>query len=816
MLSNYFKIALRNLLKNGRFTLLNVLGLGTGVACCLLILLYVADERSYDRHWPDGERIYRMSLERIYPDRRTGYAIVPPSYAQSVKNECPEVAEVVRVANFNNAGSTPFKVGDRVFEEKDVLGADSTFFKVFKIPLLHGNPDKALTDPDGLVLTESTAKRYFGRTDVVGQTLLIPGEGRPRPRPVMAVCADVPENAHFAFSVLLSTKGAEFLEGTNHISFAANTYFLLHPGADAAKMEARFPGIVEKYAAGEIQRNFGVSWEDYKKSGNGYRYYLTPLRDIHLQSHLEEELKPAGNGTMVRVFTLIAFFILLIACVNFMNLATARSTERAREVGIRKSLGGERHQIAVQFLLEAVLVSLFSCLLAIALVALALPAFNHLADKTIPHTALLRWETWPFLFLFASAIGLLAGSYPAGMLSSFRPMEVLKGKFSTQKRGVALRNGLVVFQFGISICMMVATLVVFQQMAYISEKSLGFQKEHLISLQNTGALRDKTEAFKQELLRLPGVMGVGGTSAMPGDPTYFGVSFKKPQDNETVTGRCAIVDDSYVQTLGMELAAGRAFAREFNDSLSVVLNERAVRDLALVGDPVGQRLVMPGSFFDPQEGDVAFTVVGVVRDFHFQSLHEAIVPLFFVHNRVAQGTVNSLAIRVQPSDYQLFIHEAEQSWKAFLPEQPFHFSFLDSDLDALYASEMRAQRIFGLFALLAVFIACMGLLGLAAYMTQQRTKEIGIRKVLGASVAGITGLLTQDFLKLVVVALVIASPVAYFFMQKWLSDFAYRIDIQWWMFAVAGLMAVGVAFLTVGFQSVKAALANPVKSLRSE
>ena len=816
MLRNFIHIALRNLRKHPVYTGINLIGMAVGIACCLLILLFVADERSYDRDWPEKERIFRMSLERIYPDRRTGYAIVPPSYAQSVKNECPEVEAVVRIADFNNAAAVAFKVGDRIFEEKNVLAADSTFFKVFNIPMLHGNPDQVLTDANGVVLSESTARRFFGKTDVVGQILQLAGANQPGNLPVVGVCADVPGNTHFRFSVLLPTVGLPFLEGPNHISFAANTYFLLKPGTKAAGMEAKFPDIVEKYAAGEIQRNFGVSWTDYKRAGNGYRYYLTALTDIHLHSNLEAELQPPGNAAMVNIFTIVALFILGIACFNFMNLATARSTERAREVGIRKTLGSNRLQLTRQFLTEAVLLSAFSTLTAVGLAALFLPVFNELAGKTLSMRPWLTWLTLPALLGFASVVGLFAGSYPAGVLSGFQPIAVLKGKFSAQRQGAALRNGLVVFQFAISICMIIATLVVFSQMDYIAQKQLGFQKEQVVTLANTGILRQKTEAFRQELLRIPGVVSVGGTSSMPGEPNYFGTSFKKPQDNETVTGRCAIADDDYVQTLGMELVAGRGFSKDFNDSLSVVLNERAVRDLGLGANPLGQKLVMPGSFFDPKGGNVEFTVVGVLRDFHFQSLHETIVPLFLVHNRVARGANNTMAVRVQPRHFQSFTQEAALRWKSFVPDQPFHFSFLDADLAALYASEQRTQQLFSVFALLAVFIACLGLFGLATHTAERRIKEIGIRKVLGASVAGVTILLAKDFLKLVLIALLIASPVAYYFMDKWLADFAYRIDLAWWMFAVAGVLAVLIAFLTVGFQSVKAALENPVKSLRSE
>ncbi len=816
MIQNYLKIALRNLLKHKGYSLINILGLASGIACCILILIYVADERGYDRAWPNVDRIWRMSLERIYPDRRTGYAIVPPSYAQSVKNECPEVEAVVRIVNFNDGGSTQFKRGDQVFEETKVLAADSTFFKVFQIPLIKGNPDKCLSEPNGLVMTASTARRYFGDTEPIGQTIQLLGGEKPVQFSVTAVCADLPKNIHFDFDLLVPTKGVPFLEGTNHISFAASTYFLLSPGAESKTLEAKFPDIVEKYAAGEIQRNFGVSWPEYKAAGNGYRYSLTALPDIHLHSNLENELKPAGNATMVLVFTLIAFFILLTACINFMNLATARSAERAREVGIRKVLGTDRWHLAGQFLMEAILVSATAAVLAVVLVALLLPWFNDLADKQLALQPYLNWMTVPGLMLFAIGVGLLAGSYPAAVLSGFRPLEVLKGKFTTQKRGVWLRNGLVVFQFTISISMIISTLVVFKQLDFISNKPLGFKKDHLIVLQNAGALQQKTEAFKQELQKISGAEAVGGTSEMPGGKNWFGTSFKKLADNETVTGRGIVVDDNFVQTLGMELVAGRSFSKEFNDSLSVVLNEQAAKDLGLGPNPVGQRLIQPGSFIDPKEGDVTCTVVGVVKNFHFQSLHEPIVPLFIQHHRVFRGVDNLLAVRVQSEQFQAFIGQTEKLWHEFVPDQAFHYSFLDANLAALYVAEKRAQHIFGIFALLAVFIACIGLLGLAAYMTQQRTKEIGIRKVLGASVAGITGLLAKDFLKLVLFGILIASPVAWVLMDKWLADFAYRIELQWWMFLLAGIIAVAVAFLTVSFQSVRAALANPVKSLRSE
>ncbi len=820
MLQNYLSIATRNLLKHKGFSLINILGLAVGIACCLVILMFVADESGHDRFWNNGDRIHRMALIRKYPDRETGYAIIPASYAGSVKKDCPEVEETVRVTNVNQ-GATLFRYEDRLFEERTVLNADSTFFKVFQIPVLKGDPEKCLAAPNSIVMTESTARRYFGEAEAVGKTIQrLDGQQNPQALTVTAVCADLPKDVHFTFDLLGTTSGVEFFNQPNHVSFSVYTYFLLKPGADSKALEAKFPGIVDKYAAGEIQRNFGVNYDEYRAAGNGYHYFLQPVQDIHLRSHLEYEALPTGSATMVYLFTVIAGFILLIACINFMNLATARSAERAREVGIRKTLGSERGQIAGQFLFEAILISLLAAVVGVGLAQGILPTFNQLADKQISLGQFISPVTVIGFLAFAVLTGLLAGSYPAAVLSGFNPIEVLKGKFTSHTKGVWLRNGLVVFQFAISICLIISTIVVFNQLNFISNKKLGFDKEHVVTIENAFVLQQKTEAFKDELARLPGVVSVGSTSEMPGGLNYFGTSFKQPGAQESITGRGIVADDDYVKTMGLELTAGRAFSPEFNDSLSVILNEKAARDLGFsaenLEDALGKPLVQPGAFFDPEGKDVTFTVAGVVKDFHFQSLHEPIVPLFVMHDKLFQGVNGLISVRIEPAHFQSFEAQAAALWKKFVPEQPYHQNFLDANIAALYASEQRAKRLFSLFAGLAIFIACIGLLGLAAYITQQRTKEIGIRRVLGATTGGIVGLLSKDFLKLVILSLVIASPLAWWAMDKWLEDFAYRIQIGWWVFVAAGVVAVAVAFLTVSFQSVKAAWANPVRSLRSE
>jgi len=812
MLTSYLKIALRNLWKNKTHTAINVLGLAIGMGCCLLIVLYVVDELNYDRQWANGERIYRMALERRYPDRVSRYAIIPHSYAESVRREIPEVEAAVRLLSFGGPNAPALvKLNGQVHEERNVLVADSTFFRVFQLPLVAGQPDRVLSRPNTVVLTEATARRLFGSANPIGKTLeVVQGPTLE----VTGVCANPPANIHFTFSMLASTLGLPFLQQTNHISFSAYTYLLLKSDrADGAgspeSVQTKLPAVVEKYAAGEVERNFGMSYKAYTQAGNGYFYFLQPLRDIHLDSHLEAELQPNGSRTLVYLFSVIAVFVLLIAGINFMNLATARSAERAKEVGIRKTMGSTKVQLAFQFLAESVLLSLGALVLAVVLVLGLLPGFNELAGKQLSVAFLTEWYSVPLMLTIAVLIGLLAGSYPAGVLAAFDPIRVLKGRFSNTRSGHGLRNGLVVFQFSISIILIISTIVVFRQLDFVQNKELGFEKEAVLTIRGAGFLERSTEAFKQEVSRLAGVESVGGTSSTPGNEGFFGTTFRKSGDRETVTGRGMVVDDQYLQTLRMAMVAGRPFNRNYNDSLSVILNEEAVRVLGLT-NPVGQRIISPDNLAQRDGAEVAYTVVGVVKDFHFFSLHQKIAPLFILHDRWFGRVNNQFVVRTTADKREAVVAGIQALWKRYLLEQPFHYTFLADDWGDLYKTEQVSQRVFGLFSLLAIFIACLGLLGLAIYVIQQRTKEIGVRKVLGASIGSIVLLLSKDFLKLVLVALLIASPVAWYAMHTWLQDFQYRIDLAWWMFVVAGGLAVLIAFLTVSYQSIKAARMDPV------
>lgn len=812
MLKNYLKIGFRNLWRHKGYSLINIMGLGIGIACCTLILLHVADEFSYDEQHEQGDRIYRMALERIYPEHTRLYAIIPGGFSEVVAKDFPEVEKATRLFTAFGNGVV-FQKEDDIYEEKEVMFADSNVFDIFTLPLVEGDPNTALNKPNSVILTASTAERFFGSEKAMGQQL----ESDFGDLIVTAIAEDVPENSHFTFDLLLSSGSLGFLRRPNYISFSALTYLLLDPSADPDHVESKFPKLVEQYAAGQIQAQLNMDYESYTAAGNGYRYFLQPLRDIHLKSQLESEARANGNITYVYMFIGIAFFILLLACINFMNLATARSAERAREVGVRKVLGSLRKQLVGQFLVESVTVSLISLFVGIGLVRMALPYFNELAEKSLELNIAQPGWLIPVLLSFAIVVGLLAGLYPAFVLSSFRPVVVLKGNFKSSRQGTFLRNGLVVFQFFISIVLIAATMVIYRQMEFMQNKNLGFNKDQTLIVERFGTLQEKREAFKEALLQNPQITQTSGTNALPGD-YYFGFFVQTSPGTEPVTTSAMVMDEDYIETLGMEIVDGRPFDRAFNDSLSILLNETAVRELG-IDDPIGKPLYSQGNGGANNEL-VRYTIVGVVKDYHFQSLHQKISPVVMLSHEGQNGNMPFLAIRLKSGNTSETVDFIADQWRTFNPEQPFNYRFFDEKLDALYVSEMRVRRISTVFSGLAVLIACIGLFGLSAFMTQARTKEIGIRKVLGASVGNIVVLLSKHFTLLVIISVVVAIPIIYVLGNNWLEAFAYRIDILPWKqplpYVLSGVIALVIAWLTVSFQSIKAAVANPVKALKDE
>ena len=817
MFKNYFIVAFRNLVKRKGFSLINILGLATGMAVCLLIVLFIQSEMSFDKQHEKADNIYRVVLERSYPGRSTSYAIIPQSIGAAIKTEYPEVLESTRLFNFAGNGNFFLRIGEKTFEEKRVLAADSNFFRVFTCKFLHGDPATALEKTHSAVINATTAKKYFGTTDVVGKQFETDGNDTTETFVITAVVADWPDNSHFLFDMLVSTSTFQFFSRPNYTGFAAHTYLLLNPNSSYKALEAKFPDIIKKYVSGEISKVFNESWEDFQKAGNGYHYYLQPLTKIHLISDLEAELRPNGSMTAVYIFGVVAIFILLLACINFINLSTARSVERAKEVGIRKTFGSDKRMLIGQFLIESVFISVISMLIAFVIIILLIPAFNTISGKDLSVSYFLQAK-WVFVLIaFVLITGVIAGLYPAFVLSSFNPIMVLKGRFKSSGYGLALRNGLVVFQFAISVILIISTIVVNRQMNYMLGNKLGFKKDHVIVLERTDMVENQLPAFKNELLTISGVESASGTSTMPGNQNFFGTTWQEIGSKAPMTGRGMVVDEDYAKTLGLEIKEGRFFSKDFStDTLSVVLNERAVKELGLKA-AIGSRLTSPDNIYNAPDGSLyVYNVVGVVKDFHYHSLHEPISPLVIINSKKFGNRSGLVALRIKGDNFKKAVSDIGTIWKKFVKEKPFNYYFLDKSLADQYQAEQTTQRIFTIFSGLAIFIACIGLLGLAAYATQQRTREISIRKVLGASEGSIITMLSKDFLKLVLLASAIAFPIAWWGMHKWLQDFAYRIDVGWWIFIVAGIAALVIALFTVSTQALKAAFTNPIKSLRSE
>lgn len=812
-----FKLGFRNLIKRKGYTMINLAGLAVGISICMLIVLFIRDELSYDTFHPNGERIYRMVVDRKYPGRSTSYSLIPPSYSAAVKQECPEVEESTRLFNFLGGASIQYRYGDKVFEETKVFQVDSTFFRVFSNGFKAGNGSTALDQPNSVVMTESSAIKYFGSVDQAVGKLIQPEGQNNQALKVTAVCNDWPENAHFDFDLLLTTAGVEQFRQVNFVGFAAHTYFLLKPNSATEQLEAKIPSIITKYAAGDIARQFSIPFEEFQAAGNGYRYYLQPLTKIHLISHLDGELKPNGSAKAVFLFGIIACFILFLAIINFVNLATARSGERAREVGIRKTYGSQKKSLIFQFLVESGLMSMASLILAIGIIYLTLPYFNQLSGKSFQVQDFFTPVNLGVLVGMTVLTGFLGGIYPAFVLSSFQPITVLKGKFNNSAAGLNLRHGLVVFQFATSIILIICTLIVNRQMEYMTSNELGYHKDHTIVIQRTDLLDDQTLAFRSALKSIPGVVNVSGASAYPGDNNYFGVSWREVGKREPMTGRGVIVDEQYQSTFDLDLKEGRFFSKDFiSDSLAVVLNEAAVKELGLQ-QPIGARLTTESDFLNGPDNQIyEYHVVGVLKDYNYQSLHLPITPLVFTSSARFRDVTFSGAVRLHPTHSEATLKAIEKKWNEFVKDHPFNYEFLDQTIARQYASETQTQRIFTFFSSLAIFIACIGLFGLAAYATQQRMKEIGVRKVLGATSGSIVTLLSKEFVKLILIAILIAFPIAWFSMRQWLQGFTYRVDLSWWIFALAALGSLLIALLTLSVQTLKAGWTNPTISLRSE
>lgn len=805
MFKNYLKVALRNLWKNKAFSALNIVGLATGLAVCLLIVLYVVDELSYDKYNVNADRIYRLDADIYFNNTSAIFAVAPDPLAPALKRDFPDIEEEVRI---NNQSDILVKKDNQNVQDHNCAYADSTFFKVFTVPMIHGNPATALKEPNSIVIDETTAKKYFNSTDVVGKTLYVDNNTYCK---ITGVIKDIPKQSHFHFHFIRP-------RGKDNDSWLSNNtynYVMVRPGVTQEKLQKDVDATINNYLGKELESQLHSTLSDLKKNGSHFIYHATPLTDIHLHSNKSYEIEANGDASYVYIFSIIAIFILLIACVNFMNLSTARSANRAKEVGIRKVAGSLRSHLITQFLTESVLLSFFSLLLAIGIAALLLPLFNQLAAKDMSVGTLFSTWLFPVMIALVFLVGCVAGSYPAFYLSAFQPIDVLKGKIAKGFKNSWLRSGLVIFQFTISIILIIGTVVIYNQLNYIRSKKIGYNRDQVFIIHNAWYLDKQIHTFRDELLNIPGITNATVSGDLP-----TGTSF----DNEgwfrdaTMDATKAVVltdfyvDDNYIPTLGMQMAQGRNFSKDFpSDSVGVILNEAAVKVLGFK-DPLKETLYRPDFRNNTINGSIAYHVVGVVKDFNFSSLHQNVTPLIIQEGE----NWGSIAVRINSKNAPSIISSIQNKWNSTVPGQPFNYTFMDADFNNIYTAEQQTGKLFITFAVFAIFIGCLGLFGLVTYAAEQRTKEIGVRKVLGASVSGIVAMLSKDFAKLVLISSVIAFPIAWWAMHKWLESFAYRTNISWWIFIVAGLAAILIALITVSFQAIKAAIANPVKSLRTE
>ena len=811
MIRNYISVAIRNLLKHKFYSGLNILGLSVGVTCFLLIFLYVKHEISYDNFHSDIENIYRLDFEGSLNGNDFIGAVASPPAAAALVNDFPEFLEAIR---FREKGDLLVKQKGETQTIKEDKGiyVDGNFFNFFSFNLIQGDPNTCLVAPNLIVLSESAALKYFGNENPIGKVLTIDNDADFE---VTGVFEDFPSNSHFDFDVLLSLETLDEARQGFWLSFNFNTYFKVQPGTDPAAIEAKFPSIIEKYIGPEVERFLGGTMDQFYEAGNKIGFYLFPMKDIHLYSAKEGELGINGDIKYIYIFSAIASFILLIACINFMNLATARSSNRAKEVGIRKTMGAYRPQLIKQFLAEAIVLSLISFVLAFGLASAFFSGFNSLAGKDLLYSDLFGPNFVLLMFVVMVVVGLLAGSYPAFYLSGFRPVEVLKGKLNLGMKGGGLRSVLVVFQFTLSIIMIVGTAVVFDQLDYIQNKKLGFDKDHVLMVQDPWVMKDGLESFKNEVLRNPKVKSGTISSFIPASDSDNSTIFfpgNSPDENNTYVVSNWRVDYDYIETLGMKLVAGRNFSKDFQtDSLALIINETAANQFGFT-DAIGETV----STYDgnsPEDIWVQpYKVIGVVEDFHATSMRDVIQPLV-IYLGQSRGFIS---FKIQGDDINGTISTIQSKWDEFAPGQPFSYSFLDQKFDALYDNEQQVGKIFGIFSFLAIFIACLGLFGLAAFTAEQRTKEIGVRKVMGASISGIMGLLSKESMKLMFIAFVLASPLAYFAMDSWLQDFAFRTDIKVTTFLAAGILSFLVAWLTMSYNTLRAARTNPVNALRDE
>ena len=824
MIRNYIKIILRNAFRYKGNSIINISGLAIGLTCVILIALYVKDELGYDRFFKDADRVYRVNINGKMGDGEFYAGNTPPPAGATLVDNYPEIENYTRIYR-PGIDVLEYKNGTekQTFNENNVFAVDSNFLEVLSYPLEKGDPKTCLKEPNSVVITENIAEKYFGEVDPMGKILFY-GKDR-KPLKVTGVLQDMnnlPASVKFDILVPVTNFGEVTYFNWSWVWLNMATYVKLTDKAAAnpnvvKHLEAQFPAMLKVHAASAFER-IGQPYEEFLEKGNKWELHLQALTDIHLYSgDIGSAITEQNDIKTLYIFGIIAFFIIVLACVNFINLATAQSTKRSKEIGVRKVLGSFKAQLVKQFLAEAFFYTIVSTILAVILVWAVLPLFNQLSGKNLPFQSIFKEGVWLYILCLSICTALLAGIYPAFYLTSLKPVDILKGSSggSTKQRGF-IRNGLVIFQFAIAIIMIISTATVYLQLRYTQNRHLGYDKENIIVLRNAEKLGVSEETFRKELESLSEVKSAAISSGMFTKGSFG--DFYVPETIKTeehiakdIALQSYLVDAQFISTLNLKLMDGRGFDNDFNDSLSVIINEAAAKQIGWE-KPIGSMIRYPGGNME------SYKVIGVLKDFNIESLHSHIEPfaLFSNTSKSYDTGVSYITFKLKSGNTKEILETIQNKWKNYQPDIPFEYSFLDDDLNTAYIADQRQASLLGVFTFLTIFIACMGLLGLIAFTAQQKTREIGIRKVLGASISEIVQLLAIDFVKVVIIALLIASPIAWYFMNDWLQDFAYRIDIPWWVFALSGVMALSIAMLTMGFQAIKAASANPVKSLRTE
>lgn len=805
MLNNYLKIAFRNLRNNKIYSTINILGLSLGIAASVLIVVFVADELSYDKFHPQSENLYRVDFTGKLNGNEFDLAMTGAPIGPAMGEEIPEVESTLRVGQWE---SIPVQYEELTFTEGNILVVDKNFFDFFGFKLLQGDPATVIDGPNKIVITEDNARKYFGDEDPIGKVLLR-GSGKTATE-VTGVIENPPSNSHLTYDMILSGESWEYMKNENWSSNNLYTYFRTYPNVDMSNVQASLDEFIEKYFGPEIEQYLGFSMNELRAQGNSVGYGFMPVEDIHLYSELSEEPTIPGNIQYLYIFGAISIFIILIACINFMNLATAKSANRAKEVGVRKTIGASRIPLMGQFLAESMIYSFLSGIVALVLILIALQPFNALSGKELSWSVFLDPILLLGFFAFLFLVGLLAGSYPAFYLTSFTPSEVLKGKVRKGAKRSGLRNGLVVFQFFVSISLIISSLVVYRQLTYMQEVNLGFDKENVINLLHTRSLGNNAEAFKQELLANTGFVAASYANNLPPEIDWTSV-YRAVDTEQDFLFTMNWVDHDHLDAMGYEMVAGRFFSKDFpTDSLALVVNESAFKQIGWTELDGTQKI---SGFFNDDENEER-EVIGVIKDFNYDNLKLKIEPLIM---GIYPDYFQEMAIRLNPGDISDRIDLIENLWTKYAHGAAFEYSFVDSNFDSLYRSEKNMGNIILVFTVLAISIACLGLFGLAAFTTEQRAKEISIRKALGASMPNLITLLSKDFTLLVLIAFIIAGPLAYYVMETyWLQNFAFRTSISLIVVFGAGLLAILIAWLTVSYQSFKTASSNPVNHLKSE